>query len=320
MKNLNKNSKKAFSLVEISIVILIIGLLIAGISKAGDMIFDVGLKSASSLTKGAKIGRMSGLALWLETTTNESILEKERYEGTSVSVWRDINPQSSSKFIFRNSSAAKYVEKGHNNLPAIGALDSVNFFTAYTSETGGTVASFSSNQIFSSGAFATIFVVLKPKAITGVTTNLISFCPSGGCGAGGNEISVSLNATGNVLFTAMSNTTASTTVTSGSGYTAKSLIIVSALKDSLNQRILVNGTDIASAGTANTYASTNSFSGTFKVGGANIADTNGKGGIEVYEVIVFSTPLSTIDRQTVETYLGKKYNVPMLKTANPTTS
>ena len=68
----NKNTKKAFSLVEISIVILIIGLLIAGISKAGDMIFDVSLKSASSLTKGTKVGRMPGLALWLETTTSES--------------------------------------------------------------------------------------------------------------------------------------------------------------------------------------------------------------------------------------------------------
>ncbi|MFM8185911.1 MAG: prepilin-type N-terminal cleavage/methylation domain-containing protein, partial [Alphaproteobacteria bacterium] len=33
-------SKKAFSLIEISIVILIIGLLIAGISKASDMLAD----------------------------------------------------------------------------------------------------------------------------------------------------------------------------------------------------------------------------------------------------------------------------------------
>jgi prepilin-type N-terminal cleavage/methylation domain-containing protein len=317
LKMKNKNSRKAFSLVEISIVILIIGLLIAGISKAGDMIFDVGLKSASSATKGAKVGRMAGLALWLETTTNESILEKERYEGTTVSVWRDINPQSSSKFIFINSSAAKYAEKGHNNLPAIRALDSANFFTVNTSETSGTVASFSSNQIFSSGAFATIFVVLKPKAITGVTTNLISFCPSAGC-AGGNEISVSLNATGNVLFTAMSGAAASVSVASTSAYTAKSLIIVSALKDTVNQKIFVNGTDLASASPTNTFASTNSFSGTFKVGGASANDANSRGGIEIYEVIVFSSPLNSTDRQTVETYLGKKYSVPMIKTSNPT--
>ena len=310
----NKNTKKAFSLVEISIVILIIGLLIAGISKASDMIFDVSLKSASSATKGTKVGRMPGLALWLETTTNESILEKERYDNTAISIWRDINPQSSSKFIFRNASAAKYVEKGHNNLPALGALDSANFFTAHTTETSGNVASFSSNQIFSTGAFATIFVVLRPKAIAGVVTNLISFCPSGGC-ALGKEISVSLNGAGNVLFTAMSASDASATVTSTNAYTSKSLIIVSALKDTLNQRLFVNGTDLISASTDNAYASTNSFSGTFKVGNSTAAS-----GVEIYEVIIFSSPLSTIDRQTVETYLGKKYNVPMIKTGNPTTS
>ena len=315
----NKNSKKAFSLVEISIVILIIGLLIAGISKAGDMIFDVSLKSASSATKGTKVGRMAGLALWLETTTNESILEKERYDATTISIWRDINPQSSSKFIFKSTGAPKYVEKGHNNLPAIGALDVANYFKPNTTEASGVVSSFSSNQIFSSGAFGTIFVVLRPKAIAGVATNLISFCPDAGCGSG-TEISVSLNATGNVLFTAMSAAAASNTITSTNNYTSKSLIIVSALKDTLNQRLFVNGTDLISAGTANVYASTNSFNGTFKVGGASATDANSKGGIEIYEVIVFSSPLSSTDRQTVETYLGKKYNVPMTKILNPTTS
>ena len=196
----NKNSKKAFSLVEISIVILIIGLLIAGISKAGDMIFDVSLKSASSLTKGAKVGRMPGLALWLETTTSESILEKERYDTNIISIWRDINPQSSSKFIFKKTGEPTYVEKGQNNLPAVGSLSADNYFLPYISETSSTVASYQANQIFPTGAFATIFVVLKPKAITGITTNLISFCPSSGC-ALGKEISVSLDGAGKVLFT-----------------------------------------------------------------------------------------------------------------------
>ena len=71
MTNLNKNRNKAFSLVEISIVILIIGLLIAGISKAGDMIFDANLKTGRALTKGAVVGRMPSLALWLEVTSTE---------------------------------------------------------------------------------------------------------------------------------------------------------------------------------------------------------------------------------------------------------
>ena len=54
---------------------------------------------------------MANLALWLETTANESIVEKERYNDTTITVWRDINPQTNSKFIFKNGGAAKYIEQ-----------------------------------------------------------------------------------------------------------------------------------------------------------------------------------------------------------------
>ena len=318
MKNLNKNYKKAFSLVEISIVILIIGLLIAGISKAGDMIFDVSLKSASSLTKGAKVGRMANLALWLETTANESIVEKERYNDTTITVWRDINPQTNSKFIFKNGGAAKYIEKGQNNLPAIGKfLTSSDLFLPYTSETSASVASYQSAQIFPS-PYATIFAVVKPKA---VATNLINFCPydtsavplpSTTVCATGKEISLGLNATGNVVFNFMSASAASTSLASTNAYASRNLIVISAYKDTANQRLLVNGTDLVSASTANTYATTNSYTGTFRVGGGNTSTD-----VEIYEIIVFSSALNTAERQIVEAYLGKKYNVKMTATANP---
>jgi len=315
MKNLNKNSKKAFSLVEISIVILIIGLLIAGISKAGDMIFDVGLKSASSLTKGAKVGRMAGLALWLETTTNESILEKERYDGTVVSIWRDINPQSSSKFIFKKIGSPTYVEKGQNNLPAIGSLSASNYFLPYTSETSSTVTAYQANQIFSSGALLTIFMVLKPKAIA---ADLLSFCPytSGtnldACTTAAKNISLGLNAAGNVVFSTVggaTGTAATSTTTSTNGYALKNLIVVSAIKDATdNLKLAVNGASAATAVVSTNRVMTSSFSGTFRIGGVAATD------VELYEVIVFASALSDLDRLSVETYLGKKYNVVMTKT------
>ena len=53
---------------------------------------------------------------------------------------------------------------------------------------------------------------------------------------------------------------------------------------------------------------TSSFSGTFRIGGVAATD------VELYEVIVFASALSDADRQNVETYLGKKYNVVMTKT------
>ena len=314
MTNLNKNHKKAFSLVEISIVILIIGLLIAGISKASDMIFDAELKSGRSLTKGAKVGRMANLVLWLETTSAESIADNERFKDTTVTMWRDINPQSASKFIFKKGGDPKYIEEGQNNMPAIGKFTTATeLFLPYSSElTGATVLPYPSTQIFSSGAFATIFVVLKPAA---TAMNLINFCPYATAATttactGGTEISLGLGATGTLTFGFMSSSSATTTLTSTNVYATRNLIIASAIKDTENQKLFVNGGDKVALATANanTFATTNVFSGTFRVGGTISP------GVEIYEIIVFSSNLSDADRYSVESYLGKKYNIPMVKT------
>jgi prepilin-type N-terminal cleavage/methylation domain-containing protein len=311
MTNLNKNHKKAFSLVEISIVILIIGLLIAGISKASDMIFDAELKSGRSLTKGSKVGRMANLALWLETTSAESILDNERFKDATVTLWRDINPQSTSKFIFKNGGVPKYIDEGQNNMPAIGKFSAAtDLFLPYSSEAlTATVLPYQSTQIFSSGAYATIFVVLKPAA---TVMNLINFCPyttgtTTTCGLG-TEISLGLEATGKLTFGFMSASATTSTLTSTNAYASRNLIIASAIKDTVNQKLFVNGGDKVALATANTYATTNAFSGTFRVGGTVSP------GVEIYEIIVFSSNLSDADRYSVETYLSKKYNVPVVQT------
>ena len=308
MTNLNKNHKQAFSLVEISIVILIIGLLIAGISKASDMIFDAELKTARSLTKGAKVGRMANLALWLETTSAESILDNERFKDTTVTMWRDINPQSTSKFIFKKGGDPKYIEEGQNNMPAIGKFTlATDLFLPYSSEASTTVLPYPSTQIFSSGAYATIFVVLKPAA---TVTNLISFCEYTAAATttactGGKEISLGLEGTGKLTFGFMNAAATTSTLTSAKLYASRNLIIVSAIKDTANQKLFVNGGDKVSHATPNTYATTNAFSGTFRVGGT------ASPGVEIYEIIVFSSNLSDADRYSVESYLGKKYSIPV---------
>ena len=310
MTNLNKNHKQAFSLVEISIVILIIGLLIAGISKASDMIFDAELKSGRSLTKGAKVGRMANLALWLETTSAESILDNERFKDTTVTMWRDINPQSTSKFIFKKGGDPKYIEEGQNNMPAIRFPNAADLFLPYSSEASTTVLPYPSTQIFSSGAYATIFVVLKPAA---TVTNLISFCEytaaatTTACTAG-KEISLGLNGEGKLTFGFMNAAATTSTLTSTNAYASRNLIIVSAIKDTgstANQKLFVNGGDKFPHATPNTFATTNAFSGTFRVGGT------ASPGVEIYEIIVFSSNLSDADRYSVESYLGKKYSIPV---------
>ena len=321
MKNLNKNPKKAFSLVEISIVILIIGLLIAGISKASDMIFDANLKSGRALTKGAKVNRMPSLALWLETTLGESLLDKERYDTTTISVWRDINPQTPGRLLFKNTGTPKYVEFGEKNMPAIGfgatAIDT-DYFLPYTDAATATVATFSSNQIFQT-ANMTIFMVLKPKNYIGSTTTateLLNFCPYDSAATppaltctDGKEIKLALDINGKVTFSsigagATAGTFATKSVTSTDVQQKKNLIIVSALKDAVGNKLFINGALGATTG-ANVNLLNNNFIGTFRIGAIS--------GVEIYEIIVFSSNLSDVDRQNVETYLGKKFAIPMAK-------
>ena len=314
MTNLNKNSKKAFSLVEISIVILIVGLLIAGISKASDMIFDANVATGRSLTKGSKVNRIPNLVLWLETTLADSIKDSERYKDATVTLWRDINPQSASKFIFKNGGTPKYNDEGQNNMPGIGKFAAAtDLFLAYSSEASGSlVLPYQSTQVFSTGAYATIFIVLKPAA---AATNLINFCPYTAsatttvCGAG-TEISLGLGATGTLTFGFMGAASATSTLESTNVYATRSLIIASAIKDTVNQKLFVNGGDKVVHATANTFATTNAFSGAFRVGGTV------SGGVEIYEIIVFSSNLNDKDRYSVESYLSKKYNVPVVQTAS----
>ena len=103
MKNFHKN---AFSLVELSMVILIIGILIAGVSQAIDLYQDSRLATARSLTKNSRVGRIPDLVSWYETT-NENVFS----EGTTsfkniekiqadqkINRWKDSNPNSIYKY------------------------------------------------------------------------------------------------------------------------------------------------------------------------------------------------------------------------------
>jgi prepilin-type N-terminal cleavage/methylation domain-containing protein len=103
MKNLHK---KAFSLIEISVVILIIGMLIAGISQGIDLYQDSRLATARALTKSSRVGRIPDLVSWFETTaenifssgtTTFQNIEKVQAD-QKINRWKDSNPNSIYKY------------------------------------------------------------------------------------------------------------------------------------------------------------------------------------------------------------------------------
>ena len=61
-------SNKAFSLIELSIVILIVGILVAGVTSSSRLIKKMKLITAQNLTNSSPIHSIKGLALWLESS------------------------------------------------------------------------------------------------------------------------------------------------------------------------------------------------------------------------------------------------------------
>jgi len=148
-----KYIKKAFSLVEISIVILVIGIIISGVFQSLSMIRNFKLSSARTLTQSSPVLGIKDLSLWLEATSERSFITSEASNKATISNWYDINDQRTKN---RNSvsqltEASKpiYIENAINGLPAV-YFDGVNDVLSKTNLLGSQL--FRSNQV-------TIFIV-----------------------------------------------------------------------------------------------------------------------------------------------------------------
>ena len=111
MKNLHK---KAFSLIEISMVILIIGMLIAGISQGIDLYQDMRIATARSLTQNSRVNRIPDLVSWYETTgenvfsagtTSFQNIEKIQ-ANQKINRWKDSNSNSILKYDATQTTSA----------------------------------------------------------------------------------------------------------------------------------------------------------------------------------------------------------------------
>ena len=132
MKNLHK---KAFSLIEISVVILIIGMLIAGISQGIDLYQDSRLATARSLTQNSRVNRIEDLTMWFEATSEKSFENPNPQDDDRIALWKNINFKLSNRIDVvkvqadPDSSRPFYVRNAINNIPAL-RFDNSQFLTA----------------------------------------------------------------------------------------------------------------------------------------------------------------------------------------------
>lgn len=136
----NKSSYSAFSLVELSIVILIIGILIAGVAQGTSLFYKTKLQMARALTSSSTVHGIKGLALWLETTSEQSFTPDQSVDEAQlyrwVSIANNISHPNYNAIKTANSSVTYDATGPINFLPAVyfnGTNATNSFFNISTS-------------------------------------------------------------------------------------------------------------------------------------------------------------------------------------------
>lgn len=85
----NPLKPRAFSLIEVSVVIIIIGIFVAGVMVADGMVSKFRITAAKNLTQSSPISTFKDTALWLESSLDSSFNSSEAQSGASLSTWYD---------------------------------------------------------------------------------------------------------------------------------------------------------------------------------------------------------------------------------------
>lgn len=273
--------KKAFSLIEASIVILIIGILIAGVTQSSVLIKKFRLSNAQTLTQSSPVASIKDLLLWYETSMENSFIESEQEADSPVSAWYDINPQSINKNHAGQATANKrpqYTKEIFN-----GAIPGLKF--------DGINDSLTLSEITFPSPNLTAIAVFKPFTadengeILSTTSN-----------DGGRYQIMRYQGNFSGLYS-WNGATYSATVTAS----ADPQIVVFT-QNGASVQFYQNGTTLTS-GTVNNEAY--KFS---QIAELDVDDQEPFNGY-IAEIIIFTRTLKTEERRAIEAYLGKKYNI-----------
>ena len=285
-------NKLAFSLVELAVVILIIGLITAGIIQGTSLVNSSRLSSARSLTVQSRINEIAGLTAWYETSMIESLRTNQASNASQISEWRDISPgsiaQQKNTLTRIASSAVSYKSEGINKIPSIQftTLGSLSLATFYQGPLGR----------------STIFVVMRPT-IAPSSTNIMTILDSNSSSSNNSYFGI----VNNKLMLNLGILQGTATISNAPSFVVNSNYILAIYYDSSNAKAFVNNAT-SMAGGALIAAGSNSLNG-LTIGNnlSNNASTQFTGLIS--EIIIYDRLLSNEERQSVMSYLSKKYKI-----------
>ncbi|MES2961564.1 MAG: prepilin-type N-terminal cleavage/methylation domain-containing protein [Pseudomonadota bacterium] len=297
------NKKKAFSLVEASIVIVIIGVAIAAITQGTRLVQQFRLNSARSLTQSSPVPATDNLVLWLETTSTDSF-QSVGYSNNAplaatsgTKVWYDLSHKNDALSTSNSpySSNPIYVKKGINSLPSL-KFDGVSQYLDFTNPT-----------VLVNGSY-TVFVVEQPTKTSG-NLNYFLAPKSGGC---------STNTCFSLGHENITSGTYTIYLSHYSNYLATTASDISSLTYRTDHPILHSATFSTIGSRKYFYNGTlgKSDSNTIAVNGNNYMTIGNAGSLSggfyqglIGEIIIFNRSLDKDERWAIEAYLGKKWGI-----------
>lgn len=290
-----KKTTKAFSLIELSIVILIIGILVAGVTSSSRLIKRMKIIVAQNSTQSSPVPSIKDLAVWYESSLDKSFNDNEESDQTPITTWYDNNIQSSFKIDFKQATVAnqpKYSEGIINGLPAV-KFDGVDDFllASSTGISGKGLTIFLVGQRI--GNFVATFGGPWQALLGGLASGQVDDSSSG---------SVLAFADFGSTFTTSTNLTwfSNTLTHPGAGVP----YIFETLYTGTMNTLFLNGSPSANYNVNTVFAIDTlragcSFYNTpYKFHNGYIA-----------EIIIYSRALNTEERKAVESYLSKKYAI-----------
>lgn len=294
---INDYRKKAFSLIEISVVILIIGILISGISNGIDLYLDSRIASARSLTLNSRVGRISNLVGWWETTLEKSFDKSESVEGEKITNWYDSNPTNIEKGKLNQSTTsnkANYKTNIINSLPAILFEGDDKYII---------------KNIF--GENYSLFVVLLSNSLGAGASNSPAYLNSIIIGAdtpgsANDIIPLALGAGYFKMFTGNNATTLASSykINIGTPY----IVFSSRNFEDGTRKIMINNSNTVSDNLGGIKVLLNSNSNVGIGADSNTDNTTLYNGY-LAEIIIYNKILETQEIESIHKYLSKKYSI-----------
>ncbi len=300
--NFSLNNKSAFSLIELSIVILVIGVLIAGVVTGSKMVAKAKIAMAANQTKSSVVPGLKDLIFWIETSSTGSVIgsnaaDSAPFDGDTVSKWNDINPQSMSKINpvpLAGGESPTYKENGINGLPSI-LFDAVDDRLVASG-----ISVTKSNSFFA--VFNSSPTKTSRRDIVAITSNV-----------GHGIILELIDGRVRILY----RTPMGSIVGSGDDFKSYDAIlenknyIISSVRnyDTLSQKVWLNNSIIINAaatlGDFDDPSQCVTVGNLNCVGGGTVRPLNG----QISEIIIYNRALKQDEIDDVEAYLSKKYSI-----------